>query len=141
MEQTIFILLMLLLTYNTKETEIERCYEVPKHNNELLYSSLWAEARGIRYDEEIKIVLDCYRNRVNRKEWPSTLDSVILQPNQFELSKDTISSQFKTLVDSLITLPIEYPYTYFINFKTLKKKQKWMLNKKWIKLGKHHYSE
>ena len=131
---------MLLLAYNTKETEIERCFELPINNNELLYSSLWAEARGIRYEEEIRVVLDCYRNRVNSNEWPSTMDSVIQQSNQFAISKDTISSQFKTLVDSLLTKPIKYPYTYFINFKKLKKKPKWIYKKEWIKLGKHHYA-
>ena len=135
----IITLLLIFIAISTKETKIERCYEIPP-NNELLYSSLWAEARGIRHDIEIRVVLDCYRNRVNSKKWPSTLDSVIQQPNQFAISKDTIRADFKHLVDSLLTLPIKYPYTYFINFKKLKKKPKWMIKKKWVKLGKHHYS-
>ena len=135
----IITLLLIFIAISTKETEIERCYEIPP-NNELLYSSLWAEARGIRHEEEIRIVLDCYRNRVNSNKWPSTMDSVIQQPNQFAISKDTIRADFKHLVDSLLTLPIKYPYTYFINFKKLKKQQKWMTKKKWIKLGKHRFA-
>jgi hypothetical protein len=107
----------------------------------LLTQIVFNECEGCS-NKELLVVLATIKNRVSHKDFPSTLDSVLLQPNQFCLkSRKPYTASFKKRVDTLFNLPITTPYLYFIHWKTAKKGS-WMFKKErnWVKIGQMHYS-
>lgn len=64
-------------------------------------------------NEELLVVLATIKNRIEHEDFPSTLESVLLQPNQFSTIKKIVPIEFTNKIDSLWKLPIKYHYLYF----------------------------
>lgn len=64
-------------------------------------------------NEELLVVLATIKNRIEHEDFPSTLESVLLQPNQFSTIKKIVPIEFTKKIDSLWKLPIKYRYLYF----------------------------
>lgn len=107
--------------------------------NPLLYTVMWNEGSVVT-QRELKVILDCIRNRVKHEDFPHQLYLVLNQSLQFETKKTTVPNHFKKTIDSLWNQPVKYPYIYFRSGGY--KKSSWMLQKKWIKYKsfKHEFS-
>lgn len=139
--KTLFTIILSLFTYISMPVnsgiDIKEIDFDDEHRN-LLYQIVFNEAVG-EGTIGISMVIDVIRNRINHPDYPSTLDSVLLEPNQFSTIKSNPTKPFKALVDTLLTKPIVYPYIFFIN--PLKaKKASWMKRKVWVKHGKHSFA-
>lgn len=108
--------------------------------NLLLVQTLWGEC-SICNNEEIRVILDCVKNRIEHKDFPDSLDVVLTQSSQFSISKEIVPVHFTKKIDSLWKLPKKYPYLYFRSRGY--KYSRWMKYKKWIKLKhfKHEFGK
>lgn len=134
------------ITENHNQFNKDICFDDFDDFNEPDYSLLqlvcYGESRG-EVVEGIAGVIEVVKNRIESKQFPSMLDSVLVQKYQFHIDTTlTPTEPFKALVDSLYQLPTTTPYLYFVNFKWAKKAP-WMYSKKrkWVKIGNHHFSK
>lgn len=81
--------------------------------------------------EELKVMVDCIKSRVEHEDFPNSLDTVLIQPYQFSLSQKNVSINFIKLVDSLWKMPKQYSYLYFRSKGY--SYSKWMNKYTWIK--------
>lgn len=137
--KSIITMLLTLFTYITVGNTVAEICAEDKPNREQLYQTVYCECRGESM-KGVKMVIDVIKNRMENETFPSSLDSVLLQPFQFCTIKSEPTECFKALVDSLYNLPTQDSFLYFINPKKAKK-AKWMKNKRWIKVGNHSFSK
>ena len=74
-------LLYITATKNEPETSITELPE--KEDIEMLAKLIWGEARGVKSTTEKAAVVWCVLNRVEAKEYPNSIETVITQPHQF----------------------------------------------------------
>lgn len=133
---TILLLILPLVFSNSKN----KILVIKEPDYSLLYKVLWNEA-SITSTEELRVIADCIKYRIKHRDFPNTLDSVLLQPFAFQTkTKRIIPNEFINKVDSLWKLPIKYPYLYFRSRGY--SHSSWMKSKKWIKHKsfKHEFS-
>jgi N-acetylmuramoyl-L-alanine amidase len=139
MKQLFILILVLTPLKEFSNIPTKNDFKVNKTNLDLLYQTVWNEARG-EDTMGIKLVIDVVKNRVSSNKFPNSLDSVLIQPFQFASNHvDSIPKRFKTLVDILYHQPIQYPYLYFINPKKAQKTF-WIKNRKWVKYKNHAFA-
>lgn len=105
--------LFLLFIYSSFSNSKIKILVMKEPDYSLLYQVLWNEA-SITSTEELKVIVDCIKYRVEHRNFPNTLDSVLLQPFAFSTkSKEIVPIHFTKKIDSLWKLPIKYRYLYF----------------------------
>ena len=132
---------MLLLAYNTKETEIERCFELPQFKPNLFHNIVWAECRGCK-EKELSAVIFVIKNRLKSSDFPNNLDSILLENGQFAkpITK-TPTIKFCQKVDSIFKQNPFHNYLYFANLSKIKNPKilKKIKSYKLHKIGNQHF--
>lgn len=138
-------IILALFTYvsmsnNNKELELDLDLMM-KSSISLRHKVLWTECEGCG-DEELTAVIDVIKKRKQSKYFPNTIDSILLQKNQFaKPSSDTISIIFKQKVDKIFNQPIKYHFLYFANLKYVHNPKilKWINKHTLYKIGDQHF--
>lgn len=107
----ILMILLLWIPLRSKESKIRILVMKPVPSS-LLAQIAFNECEGCS-NEELLVVLATIKNRIGHEDFPSTLETVLLQPNQFSTIKKIVPIEFTKKIDSLWKLPIKYRYLYF----------------------------
>lgn len=111
MKYILWTILSLLPLWSNETQDKILVMKVP--SNPLLIQTLWAEC-SICGAEELRVILDCIKYRVQHKDFPNSLDSVLSQSAAFQTkTKEIVPIEFTKKIDSLWKLPIKYRYLYF----------------------------
>lgn len=83
----------------------------PLINQQIFYLA-WNEC-SICNNMELKAILDAVKNRLEHKDFPDSLESVLNAFFQFNVQKVYVPKYFKNKIEILWNQPIKYPYIYF----------------------------
>lgn len=135
----IFTTILFLLPLFSNETKIKILVMKEPLVNPLLYTVMWNEGSVVT-QRELRVILDCIKNRVKHEDFPHQLDPVLNQSFAFQTKKTIVPNHFKKTIDSLWKLPIKYKYLYFRS--NGYSESNWMTKRIWFKSKKfkHEFS-
>ncbi len=117
----IFSLLFIVKNYgNNYERELKTnvIEEKKMPETEFLYRCVYTESRG-EPEEGQRAVVEVIMNRVNSERFPNTIDSVVMQKNQFAYNRKlVVPDSFKMKINKFVMEYKESCYLYFLNPKT-----------------------
>jgi N-acetylmuramoyl-L-alanine amidase len=118
----IFSLLFIVKNYGSNYYINEINIDIIEYNKmpdtKYLYKCVYTESRGEPRDGQ-KAIVDVILNRVNSNKFPNTIDSVILQKNQFACNKRLcVPDSFKLRIDKFVMEYKKSSYLYFLNPET-----------------------